>query len=64
MTNIEQTRVRIARKGIRGCDIKHKGLLTDDEIACIPTEKIYEWIKTGQWKLKDYKVWLKVIRVI
>jgi len=64
MTGAEQIRVRISKKGIRASDIKHRGLLTEDEIAFIPIEKVYEWIKTGQWNLKDYKVWLKTIRVI
>ena len=64
MTGAEQIRGRIATKGIHASDIKHTGLLTDDEIAFIPIEKVYEWIKTGQWKLRDYKTWLKTIRVI
>lgn len=45
-------------------DIKHAGRLTEDQIAAIPIEKIYEWVRTGQWKQKDFKRWLTVMRVI
>lgn len=37
--------------------------LTDDQIADIPLEKVYEWIKTGQWKQRDFFKWLKALRV-
>jgi len=49
---------------IKASHIKHKGLITDDQIASIPVEKVYEWIKTGQWKQNDFKTWLRVMRVI
>jgi hypothetical protein len=45
-------------------DIKHKERLTDEQIAAIPVEKVYEWVKTGAWKQRDFKKWLKVLRVI
>jgi len=59
MTGAEQIRVRIATKGIHASDIKHTGLLTDDEIAFIPIEKVYEWIKTDprQTKPKPRNEW-------
>lgn len=60
----EQQRVRIHNKGIKAVDIHHEGLLTDDQIADIPIEKVYEWVRTGQWKQKHFKRWLKVLRVI
>lgn len=45
-------------------DIKHSGFLTDEEIQDIPVEKVYEWVKTGQWKQSHFKKWLKTMRVI
>ncbi len=64
MTHIEQMRYRIKRKGIYGSDIHVKNLLTDDEIAELPVEKIYSWVHQGIWTQKDFKRWLKIIRVI
>jgi len=60
----EGMRVRIAKKGIQADDIKHDGLLEDDEIAYLDTDKVYQWVKTGKWKAKDFNKWLKVLRVI
>lgn len=37
---------------------------SDDEIANIPIEKVFEWVKLGLWKHKHFKRWLTVIRVI
>lgn len=45
-------------------DIKHAGRLTDDEIAGINTQLVYEWVRTGQWKRKDFEKWLRVLMVI
>jgi hypothetical protein len=64
MTQFEQMRMRIKRKGIHGADIKIKGLLTDDEIADLNVEKIHYWIRQGIWTQKEFKMWLKIIRVI
>ena len=61
---LEQMRSRIKRKGINGNDIKVKGLLTDDEIADLSVEKIHFWIRQGIWSQKEFKMWLKIIRVI
>ena len=60
----EQIRVRIAKKGVYAEDIKYAGRLTDDEIAHLPVDKVYMWVKQGAWKQKDFKKWLKVMRVI
>lgn len=49
---------------VKAIDIKHRGRLTDDQIADIPIEKVYEWVKTGQWKQRDFRHWLKVMRVV
>lgn len=49
---------------IKAEDIRHEGRLTDDHIANLPPEKVYEWIKTKQWTQKDFLKWLKVMRVI
>ncbi len=57
-------RMRIKRKGIYGADVKIKGLLTDDEIADLPIEKIHYWICQGIWSQKEFNMWLKIIRVI
>jgi hypothetical protein len=61
---LAQMRSRINRKGINGNDIKVKDLLTDDEIADLPVEKIHFWIRQGIWSQKEFKKWLKIIRVI
>lgn len=60
----EQIRGRIANKGIYAEDIKHKGRLSDDEIACLDVKKVYSWVRNGAWKTKDFNKWLKVMRVI
>ena len=62
--NLEQMRVRIANKGIQGTDIKITGLLTNDEIADLSIENVHSWIRQGVWSHKDFKHWLKVLRVI
>ncbi len=49
---------------VKADDIKHPNVLTDDMIADIPVEKVFEWVKTGQWKQKDFRRWLRVLRVI
>jgi hypothetical protein len=49
---------------VRANHIKTKGFLTNDQIADIPVEKVFEWVRTGQWKQADFKTWLRVIRVI
>ncbi len=64
MSDMEMVRARIEQKGIRHDDIKHAGRLTDDEIASIPVDKIYAWVRTGMWKKKDFDRWLKVMCVI
>lgn len=38
--------------------------LSDEQIANIPIEKVYEWVRTGQWRQKHFIKWLKVLRVI
>lgn len=55
---------RISNKGIRARDIKVQGLLTDDDIANVEVGKVYEWVRTGQWRARDFNRWLKVLRVI
>jgi flagellar basal body L-ring protein FlgH len=60
----EKAQVRISTKGIRADDIKHENLLSDEQIADIDIERVYEWVRIGAWKQKDFKKWLRVIRVI
>lgn len=60
----DKTQERINTKGIRAEDIKHENLLTDNQIADIEIEQVYQWVRTGAWKQKDFKKWLRVIRVI
>ena len=60
----ELIRVRIAKKGIYADDIKHEGRLSEDEIAYLPIDKVYAWVRQGAWKPKDFNKWLKVMRVI
>ncbi len=57
-------RHRILTKGVRAEDIRHHGRLSLEDIQDIHTDKIYAWVKTNQWKLKDFNAWLKAIRVI
>jgi len=64
VTHIEEMRGRIARKGIQANDIKHKDLLTEQEIQFIDFDKVYMWVRTGDWKQKDFKRWLKALKVM
>lgn len=49
---------------IKADDIKHPGRLTDDQIANIPVEHVFMWVRTGAWNQSNFKHWLKVLRVI
>ena len=60
----ELIRVRIAKKGIYADDIKHAGRLSVEEIAYLPVDRVYSWLRQGAWKQKDFNKWLKVMRVI
>jgi hypothetical protein len=64
MTHIEMMQYRIARKGIQASDIKHKELLTTEQIQDIPIDRVYMWVRAGDWKQKDFNCWLKALRVI
>lgn len=57
-------RARIESGRIYAEDIKHQNRLTEDEIANIDVKLVYEWVRTGQWKAKDFQRWLSVMRVI
>jgi hypothetical protein len=57
-------RARIARKGIQASDIKRQELLTEQEIQFIDFDKVYMWVRTGDWKQKDFNRWLKALRVM
>lgn len=64
---IELRNQRLAKGKHHVDDIYHdNGLLalTQEQIQDIPIEKVYEWTKTGQWKQKHFKKWLKALRVI
>lgn len=61
--NIE-IKQRISNKKFKAVDIKHKDRLSVEDIQDIPIEKVYEWVKTSQWKQADFKKWLKGIRVL
>ena len=47
----------------KAIDIKSK-LTPDDHIADIPIALVYAWVRTGDWKQKDFQRWLRVLRVI
>jgi hypothetical protein len=57
-------RARIARKGIQASDIKRQELLTEQEIQFIDFDKVYMWVRTGDWKQKDFNRWLKALKVM
>ena len=61
---IEQAQIRIAKKGIKAVDIKHKDLLTKEQICDIEHSQVYQWIKCGDWSQKDFEKWLRALRVI
>lgn len=52
---------RVATKGVRCEDIRHPGRLSEEDIAGIEPSKVYEWVKTGAWKKKDFMRWLDAI---
>lgn len=56
-------RARINSGKIRHTDIK-MGLLSDDEVAALDVNQIYQWVRNGQWKLRDFRDWLRSIRVL
>lgn len=64
MTVNPDIRARIDSGKIHCDDIKHKDRLTDDEIARIPTDTVYMWVRVGSWKKKDFDKWLRVMCVI
>lgn len=64
MKSNDLIRTRIETKGVRSEDIKHQGRLTIEEIASIPPEMVYMWITAKNWKLKDFKRWLKAIEML
>ncbi|MCK9369181.1 hypothetical protein M0R04_04520 [Candidatus Dojkabacteria bacterium] len=51
---------RIETKGIKAEDIKYHGRLSDEQILSISVESAYMWIRTGEWKCKDFKNWLSL----
>lgn len=55
---------RIGRGKIHPNDIKHANLLTDDQIADIPYQSVYTWVRNGNWKQRHFHKWLKVMRVV
>lgn len=64
MTQLELMRSRIARKGIQASDIKRPELLTEQQIQFIDFDKVYMWVRTGDWKQKDFNRWLKALKVM
>lgn len=60
----EEIRARISKKGIIADDIKHHGRLTAADIATLDVKKVYGWVRTGDWKQKDFFKWLKLMSVI
>ena len=64
MTHIEMMRARIARKGIQASDIKRQELLTEQEIQFIDFDKVYMWVRPGDWKQTDFNRWLKALKVM
>lgn len=61
---VNPVRSRIEKGRIYAEDIKHKNRLTEDEIANIDVKLVYEWVRTGKWKAKDFQRWLRVMRVV
>lgn len=49
---------RIENDGFRFGDVLTPGLLTKDQIASIPAESVFQWIKEGKWKMKHFQKWL------
>ena len=35
-----------------------------EEFADVPYQLVYEWVKTGKWKIKHFSKWLLSIRVL
>lgn len=56
----EISRKMASSQRIAAKDIKQKDLLTQEQIASIPDTLVYEWIRTGNWNLKDFKTWLEM----
>lgn len=58
------TQTENLKTDVKADDIKHQNRLSDEDIAGIHIDKVYEWVRTGKWKQKDFRRWLRVIRVI
>lgn len=50
-----QIRARIESGKIHAEDIKYAGRLTEQEIAAIPVERVYAWVRTGSGSRKTSK---------
>lgn len=60
MKHNEQIQKRITTKGVQAGDIKHNGRLTELQIYGISKELAFMWVRSGDWKMKDFALWLKV----
>lgn len=49
---------RISRGRILRDDIKYSDRLTPAQIATIPCEKVYQYLREKSWNYKDFMKWL------
>lgn len=54
------------KKRHKATDIKHGGSLslTAKEIQEIPINLVYMWIRSGEWKQKDFLKWCKAMMIV
>jgi hypothetical protein len=48
---------------VKAEDIKHKDRLTPEQIGAIPLEQVYEWVRTGAWKQRDFLRWCWAVQL-
>ncbi len=63
MSTKELVQKRIATKGVRSEDIKHKDRLTEDQIIDIPLLNVFAWVRDGKWNYKDFQKWWETTTV-
>ena len=62
--DLEGMQARVSRGNMKPTDIKHKDVLSRQQIQDIPLPKVYQWVRTGEWKPKDFMKWAKAVRLI
>lgn len=61
---IDTTTPKTLQKGKHKADYYRVPTVSYAELQELDPLLVYEWVKTGAWKMKHFKRWLVAIRVI